>query len=115
MNVKIFPSLFPSFSGQIPDDEWNLLYVAVTRAKTSLIVTKNIRRIITAAGVGHTPQRTNHLCSFTCVWYLIITCEMKRDFIYRHHVVILPSRTAVCFHLSGFQLHTDVWNREITL
>ncbi|XP_020508172.2 F-box DNA helicase 1 [Labrus bergylta] len=33
-----------------PDDEWNLLYVAVTRAKTSLIITKNIRRILTVAG-----------------------------------------------------------------
>lgn len=34
----------------IPDDEWNLLYVAVTRAKTSLIITKNIRRLLTMAG-----------------------------------------------------------------
>ncbi|KAM6962054.1 F-box DNA helicase 1 [Tautogolabrus adspersus] len=33
-----------------PDDEWNLLYVAVTRAKTSLIITKNIRHILTVAG-----------------------------------------------------------------
>uniref|UniRef100_UPI0037E8ED04 F-box DNA helicase 1 n=1 Tax=Semicossyphus pulcher TaxID=241346 RepID=UPI0037E8ED04 len=32
------------------DDEWNLLYVAVTRAKTSLIITKNIHRILTVAG-----------------------------------------------------------------
>ncbi|XP_073336355.1 F-box DNA helicase 1 [Pagrus major] len=38
-----------SFSN-IPDDEWNLLYVAVTRAKTTLIITKNIRRILTMAG-----------------------------------------------------------------
>ncbi|XP_061922329.1 F-box DNA helicase 1 isoform X2 [Entelurus aequoreus] len=35
---------------QIPSDEWNLLYVAVTRAKRTLIITKNIRRIITYAG-----------------------------------------------------------------
>ncbi|KAK2883242.1 F-box DNA helicase 1 isoform X1 [Channa argus] len=34
----------------IPDDEWNLLYVAVTRARTSLIITKNICHIIAAAG-----------------------------------------------------------------
>uniref|UniRef100_A0A3Q1HGE1 F-box DNA helicase 1 n=1 Tax=Anabas testudineus TaxID=64144 RepID=A0A3Q1HGE1_ANATE len=41
----------PAFSfDQIPDDEWNLLYVAVTRARNSLIITKNIRHIITAAG-----------------------------------------------------------------
>ncbi|KAK2858783.1 hypothetical protein Q5P01_003403 [Channa striata] len=43
------PNMNFSFS-RIPDDEWNLLYVAVTRAKTSLIITKNIRHIITAAG-----------------------------------------------------------------
>lgn len=34
----------------IPDDEWNLLYVAATRARTSLIITKTIRRILTVAG-----------------------------------------------------------------
>ncbi|XP_071373973.1 F-box DNA helicase 1 [Centroberyx affinis] len=36
--------------GNIPEDEWNLLYVAVTRAKTSLIFTKNISHILTLAG-----------------------------------------------------------------
>ncbi|XP_041820318.1 F-box DNA helicase 1 [Chelmon rostratus] len=41
----------PNFSfANIPDDEWNLLYVAVTRAKTSLVITKTIRRILTMAG-----------------------------------------------------------------
>ncbi|XP_029317473.1 F-box DNA helicase 1 isoform X2 [Cottoperca gobio] len=41
----------PDFSfADVADDEWNLLYVAVTRAKTSLIITKNIRRILTVAG-----------------------------------------------------------------
>lgn len=35
---------------KIPADEWNLLYVAVTRAKTSLVITKNIKRILTVAG-----------------------------------------------------------------
>ncbi|KAK0140728.1 F-box DNA helicase 1 [Merluccius polli] len=34
----------------IPQDEWNLLYVAVTRAKNTLILTKNIRNIVTHAG-----------------------------------------------------------------
>lgn len=48
-----------SCSDKFPDDEWNLLYVAVTRAKTSLIITKNIRHILTVAGVGHSP--TMHL------------------------------------------------------
>ncbi|XP_069556232.1 F-box DNA helicase 1 isoform X1 [Brachyistius frenatus] len=42
---------FSKFSfTQIPDDEWNLLYVAVTRAKTSLIIPKNVCRILTVAG-----------------------------------------------------------------
>lgn len=39
----------PQFN-KIPEDELNLLYVAVTRAKTTLIITKNIRRILTLAG-----------------------------------------------------------------
>ncbi|XP_028255941.1 F-box DNA helicase 1 [Parambassis ranga] len=44
-------SYHPSFAfGQIPDEEWNLLYVAATRARRSLIITKNIRRILTVAG-----------------------------------------------------------------
>lgn len=57
-------------SDQIPDDEWNLLYVAVTRAKTSLIITKNIRRILTVAGVRryqtvHAASFPTRFCSFT--------------------------------------------------
>ncbi|KAM8972139.1 F-box DNA helicase 1 [Pelodytes ibericus] len=32
------------------EDEWNLLYVAVTRAKKHLIITKNIENILTLAG-----------------------------------------------------------------
>ncbi|XP_041834043.1 F-box DNA helicase 1 [Melanotaenia boesemani] len=41
----------PEFSfSKIPDDEWNLLYVAVTRAKTSVVISKNILRILTIAG-----------------------------------------------------------------
>ncbi|GAA6227752.1 F-box DNA helicase 1 [Lates japonicus] len=46
-NLRYNPHL--SFDA-VPDDEWNLLYVAVTRAKTSLIITNNIRRILTMAG-----------------------------------------------------------------
>uniref|UniRef100_A0A3P9PW80 F-box DNA helicase 1 n=1 Tax=Poecilia reticulata TaxID=8081 RepID=A0A3P9PW80_POERE len=40
-------------------DEWNLLYVAVTRAMSSLVITKNILRILTVAGVGY--DHTVHL------------------------------------------------------
>uniref|UniRef100_A0A8C7TGI8 F-box DNA helicase 1 n=1 Tax=Oncorhynchus mykiss TaxID=8022 RepID=A0A8C7TGI8_ONCMY len=40
----------PRLSSDVPDDEWNLLYVAVTRAKSSLVITKNITNILTLAG-----------------------------------------------------------------
>lgn len=45
--------VFLPCSAEVPDDEWNLLYVAVTRAKTTLIITRTIRRILTMAGVRH--------------------------------------------------------------
>lgn len=38
-------------TGKIPPDEWNLLYVAVTRARTTLVITNSIRHILTLAGV----------------------------------------------------------------
>ncbi|XP_028305652.1 F-box DNA helicase 1 [Gouania willdenowi] len=41
---------FSSCYFDIPTDEWNLLYVAVTRARTSVTITKNISRILTQAG-----------------------------------------------------------------
>ncbi|KAJ3612404.1 hypothetical protein NHX12_020680, partial [Muraenolepis orangiensis] len=37
-------------SADTTQDEWNLLYVAVTRAKSTLIMTRNIRNILTQAG-----------------------------------------------------------------
>ncbi|KAJ8245470.1 hypothetical protein GJAV_G00271090 [Gymnothorax javanicus] len=33
----------------VPEDEWNLLYVAVTRAKKKLVITKTIQNILTMA------------------------------------------------------------------
>lgn len=46
--TPFFPSLsLESFS----EDEWNLLYVAVTRAKKRLIMTKSLENILTLAGV----------------------------------------------------------------
>lgn len=55
----------PRHTAKIPDDEWNLLYVAVTRAKTTLIITKNIRRIITMAGVRNS-HCASHFLSYCC-------------------------------------------------
>ncbi|XP_042167423.1 F-box DNA helicase 1-like [Oncorhynchus tshawytscha] len=45
------PRLSSCSGGDVPDDLWNLLYVAVTRAKSSLVITKNITNILTLAGV----------------------------------------------------------------
>ncbi|XP_015207870.2 F-box DNA helicase 1 isoform X1 [Lepisosteus oculatus] len=36
--------------GSVPDDEWNLLYVAVTRARKNLVMTKSLENILTLAG-----------------------------------------------------------------
>lgn len=61
----------PCCSDNIPDDEWNLLYVAVTRAKTTLIITKTIRRILTVAGVSQDHCLSPHpacLCRFSNVY-----------------------------------------------
>lgn len=41
------------------EDEWNLLYVAVTRAKKRLIMTKSLENILTLAGVRGTGSRVN--------------------------------------------------------
>lgn len=43
-------NVFPA--GSVPDDEWNLLYVAVTRAKKCLVMTKSIENLLTLAGVS---------------------------------------------------------------
>ncbi|KAJ8411248.1 hypothetical protein AAFF_G00172540 [Aldrovandia affinis] len=37
-------------TANVPDDEWNLLYVAVTRAKKKLLITKTIENLLTLAG-----------------------------------------------------------------
>ncbi|XP_016299536.1 F-box DNA helicase 1-like isoform X1 [Sinocyclocheilus anshuiensis] len=37
-------------AANVPDDEWNLLYVAITRAKRSLYITRTISNILTFTG-----------------------------------------------------------------
>lgn len=41
----------PTPPGQIAPDEWNLLYVAATRARTTLLISNSVRRLLTLAGV----------------------------------------------------------------
>ena len=38
-------------SESFSEDEWNLLYVAVTRARKRLIMTRSLENILTLAGV----------------------------------------------------------------
>lgn len=45
---------------EIPADEWNLVYVAVTRARRSLVFTSTVLRLLNMAGVG----RVDHCVSF---------------------------------------------------
>ncbi|KTF83776.1 hypothetical protein cypCar_00040719 [Cyprinus carpio] len=40
----------PVYAANVPDDEWNLLYVAITRAKRALYITKTISNILTFTG-----------------------------------------------------------------
>ncbi|KAJ8006953.1 hypothetical protein DPEC_G00112550 [Dallia pectoralis] len=44
------PRISSYSGGDVQEDEWNLLYVAVTRAKNSLVITKNISNVLTLAG-----------------------------------------------------------------
>nr|XP_056702604.1 F-box DNA helicase 1 [Euleptes europaea] len=54
----------PSFHvGKIPADEWNLLYVAVTRAKRRLIMSQFLCRLLTLAGEYYLrPELTSEVC-----------------------------------------------------
>ena len=38
--------------GMYPEDEWNLLYVAVTRAKKYLLMSESLEHLLTLAGVS---------------------------------------------------------------
>lgn len=45
-------NLYSLAAANVPDDEWNLLYVAITRAKRTLYITKTISNILTFTGVS---------------------------------------------------------------
>lgn len=49
---------------RVPEDEWNLLYVAVTRAKRHLIMPKCLTHLLTWAGEYYLrPELTSRVCS----------------------------------------------------
>ena len=68
MFIKIF-SLLPAWSPEdeyavphTPDiEEYNILYVAVTRAKKSLILTRALARILKDAGVSPSLAKPPHV------------------------------------------------------
>ncbi|XP_023774678.1 F-box DNA helicase 1 [Cyanistes caeruleus] len=43
------PWISPSLAGQVPEDEWNLLYVAVTRARKCLLMSKSLESLLSLA------------------------------------------------------------------
>ncbi|XP_078533407.1 F-box DNA helicase 1 isoform X2 [Lissotriton helveticus] len=49
-NAKHIMDRIPFKIESVPEDEWNLLYVAVTRAKKHLIMTKSLENLLTFAG-----------------------------------------------------------------
>lgn len=40
------------YLGMYPEDEWNLLYVAVTRAKKCLLMSQSLEHLLALAGVS---------------------------------------------------------------
>lgn len=52
---SLFPKAIDDLSsnlGMYPEDEWNLLYVAVTRAKKYLLMSKSLENLLALAGVS---------------------------------------------------------------
>ncbi|XP_061494040.1 F-box DNA helicase 1 isoform X2 [Rhineura floridana] len=61
--------LAPETADVIPDDEWNLLYVAVTRAKRRLIMPRFLTHLLTLAGEYYLrPELTSEVCKEATVW-----------------------------------------------
>ncbi|KAH0617185.1 hypothetical protein JD844_028988 [Phrynosoma platyrhinos] len=72
----------------IPDDEWNLLYVAVTRAKKRLILPKFLTYLLTMAGEYYLrPELTSDVCKdgqvklshSLCLLYSVRRVELNGD------------------------------------
>uniref|UniRef100_A0A8C3NEB6 F-box DNA helicase 1 n=1 Tax=Geospiza parvula TaxID=87175 RepID=A0A8C3NEB6_GEOPR len=50
-----------------PEDEWNLLYVAVTRAKKCLLMSKSLENLLSLAGSDSSQDPGGFLCQ-ACTW-----------------------------------------------
>lgn len=61
------------FLESFSEDEWNLLYVAVTRAKKRLIMTKSLENILTLAGV----REMGNWSSFPTVCGISLSLKMR--------------------------------------
>ncbi|XP_066490392.1 F-box DNA helicase 1 isoform X3 [Tiliqua scincoides] len=60
----------------VPEDEWNLLYVAVTRAKRRLIMPKFLTYLLTLAGEYYLrPELTSDVCKGAPVWCSVRGCS----------------------------------------
>uniref|UniRef100_A0A8C5FMV0 DNA 3'-5' helicase n=1 Tax=Gadus morhua TaxID=8049 RepID=A0A8C5FMV0_GADMO len=81
-----------------PPDEWNLLYVAVTRARSTLILTRNIRNILTQAGVRLplTPSLSlsvshSHSLSLSLTLTLCLSLSLSVSHSVSHSLSLTPS------------------------
>lgn len=52
LKILIYLPFFNPCLAIYAEDEWNLLYVAVTRAKKCLLMTKSLEYVLTLAGVS---------------------------------------------------------------
>ncbi|XP_053111570.1 F-box DNA helicase 1 isoform X3 [Hemicordylus capensis] len=67
--------LAPEAADAISEDEWNLLYVAVTRAKRHLVMPKFLTYLLTFAGEYYLrPELTSDVCKGTPVWCCVRGC-----------------------------------------
>lgn len=120
---------FPCRSDTIPDDELNLLYVAVTRAKTTLIITKTICRILTVAGVRH--DRTTASGPHASAAWVLFTYLNPQVSLYNVRTLCFGFVKERCSHLTlrqqpnvmqsfltispeNFHFRTEMWEYKLT-
>ncbi|XP_070610692.1 F-box DNA helicase 1-like [Erythrolamprus reginae] len=68
-NLGRFPQNQPPFPKDIPEDEWNLLYVAVTRAKKRLVMSRFLAHILQVTKEYYVRfELTEEVCRKTSLW-----------------------------------------------